>query len=249
MLQSMGYSWKFRDAFRETWIGYFFNQLLPSSVGGDGVRGLRLYRAGIPAGVAARSVLAERIFGLMACVLLATVSIPILFWQAPDAPVTNGVCFVVALSLLGMLFVLRPNKIILKFLPGRIEKEVATLSKLINKQSFFRMISISVTMQLMIAGSIAVLGLGLGVEKNPLIIALLFQPVTLMTLLPVSFAGWGIREGALVAILGVVGVPSIDALSLSLAFGGILLLTSLPGWLFYAAGKQVMPRLAATTSD
>lgn len=241
MLQSMGYCWGFRDAFREAWIGYFFNQLLPSSVGGDGVRGLRLYRAGIPAGVAARSVVAERVFGLMACVLLAIISVPILLWQAPNAPVTKGVCLVVILSMLGMLFVLRPNRIILKFLPSRIEKEVVALSKLINKQSFCKMLSISVAMQLTIAGSIGVLGLGLGIEKNPLIIAMLFQPVTLMTLLPVSFAGWGIREGALVAILGVVGVPSIEALPLSLTFGGILLFISLPGWIFYATVKLVVP--------
>jgi len=30
VLSSSGYAWRFSDAFRETWVAYFFNQLLPT---------------------------------------------------------------------------------------------------------------------------------------------------------------------------------------------------------------------------
>jgi hypothetical protein len=47
--------------------------------------------------------------------------------------------------------------------------------------------------------------------------------------LPISLAGWGVREVSLVALLGLLGVDREAALALSVEFGIICTLMSLPG--------------------
>ena len=55
-------------------------------------------------------------------------------------------------------------------------------------------------------------------------------PVLLLaTTLPISIAGWGVREGIAVLLFGTIGVPSDAALAASLAFGAVLLIAALPG--------------------
>jgi hypothetical protein len=69
---------------------------------------------------------------------------------------------------------------------------------------------------------------------------LIFIPVvTVITLVPVSVGGWGVREGALVALLGLVGVPSHTALAFSVLFGVAGILASLPalGFLWHDPSK------------
>ncbi len=59
--------------------------------------------------------------------------------------------------------------------------------------------------------------------------AILMPPVMLLVALPISAGGWGVREGAIVAALGLVGVGSAAALLLSVELGLIWTLVSLPG--------------------
>jgi glycosyltransferase 2 family protein len=59
--------------------------------------------------------------------------------------------------------------------------------------------------------------------------------VTLASVVPISIAGWGIREASMVSILAMLGVGREQALLLSLEIGLSVLLLSLPGgiaWLF-----------------
>jgi hypothetical protein len=53
--------------------------------------------------------------------------------------------------------------------------------------------------------------------------------VLLISMVPVAIAGWGVREGFVVALLGAAGIGSDGALLLSVSFGMTLLLAALPG--------------------
>jgi glycosyltransferase 2 family protein len=64
----------------------------------------------------------------------------------------------------------------------------------------------------------------------------LVPAVVLISMFPLSFAGWGIREGAMVVMLGFAGVTPVMALSLSILFGVALLAASLPGLALWLAG-------------
>jgi glycosyltransferase 2 family protein len=47
--------------------------------------------------------------------------------------------------------------------------------------------------------------------------------------LPISLAGWGVREGAAVVAFGALGLPAEQALGASLAFGLLLAAVSMIG--------------------
>ena len=225
------------------WIGYFFNQLLPTSVGGDGVRALRLYRSGMPTSMAVRVVLTERVFGFIACTLLGVFAVPVMLVLAPGTPACTAIGVTVALGLVGVLVLLLADSRVFSFLPRRILRELRQLGDALrNQDSSAAAMAVSLVMQLCVACAVGLLSFGLGLDANPFLVALLFQPITLITLLPVSVAGWGIREGALVTVLAAIGVPASAALPLSLCFGVIVLFASLPGWLFLVAGKVMGPR-------
>jgi hypothetical protein len=51
--------------------------------------------------------------------------------------------------------------------------------------------------------------------------------------LPISIGGWGLREASFVSLLGVLGVDREAALLLSVEFGLLSMLVSLPGGLIW----------------
>jgi len=62
---------------------------------------------------------------------------------------------------------------------------------------------------------------------------LLVPPVILITVVPVSIAGWGVREGAMVVAFGFINVPASAAFAVSILFGLTLAAASLPGSLLW----------------
>jgi len=75
--------------------------------------------------------------------------------------------------------------------------------------------------------------------------ALLMPPVMLLVVLPISAGGWGVREGALVAALALVGVDRTSALLLSVELGLIGTLVALPGgaiWLHRCLSRESSSR-------
>ena len=64
---------------------------------------------------------------------------------------------------------------------------------------------------------------------------LLIPPVILVAAIPVSIAGWGVREGAMVAAFTFAGLPKDDALTISVLYGASLFVFGAVGgvlWIF-----------------
>ena len=77
-----------------------------------------------------------------------------------------------------------------------------------------------------------------GLAPDVVGLVLLVPLIFLVGLLPISFAGWGIRELGAVAILGWIGIASEHAVTLSVLFGLVMVVTALPGLvLFYCAPR------------
>jgi glycosyltransferase 2 family protein len=55
---------------------------------------------------------------------------------------------------------------------------------------------------------------------------------------PISIAGWGVREGVMVGVLGGIGIGAEHALALSVAVGATSLANGLIGVLPLALGSQ-----------
>jgi hypothetical protein len=66
-------------------------------------------------------------------------------------------------------------------------------------------------------------------------------PVLMVSALPVSIAGYGVREASFVVLLGRVGIDSTDATLLSLVGGVAFALASLPGGLLLLQRSPAQP--------
>jgi glycosyltransferase 2 family protein len=86
--------------------------------------------------------------------------------------------------------------------------------------------------------SVWMLARGLNIHVSAFDCMVLIPPVTLIMILPVSIAGWGVRETAMVTAFGYVGVPGDSALALSILFGLVSLAASLPGGLCFLAARE-----------
>jgi uncharacterized membrane protein YbhN (UPF0104 family) len=60
----------------------------------------------------------------------------------------------------------------------------------------------------------------------------------LLTILPVSLSGWGIREGALVGLFLLVGADKSAVLTFSITYGLVNLIASLPGLPVYLVQRH-----------
>jgi glycosyltransferase 2 family protein len=230
VLRQFGYGWRSAAAVRELWVGYFFNQILPTSAGGDGVRVFRLVRANVPFGAAFLSVVVERLFALAACVICGIPAVVFLIYRAPSHPVTIAISVLEAAAALALLFMLASPSWFKKLLPKRFEPQYQrVVGALLDPHAGLGNLGISVVMQVVTALSIIGLAIGTKIPVSPFELFLLVPPVILLAMMPISFAGWGLREGAMVGVLAALGVAAADALLLSLLFGTVNLILGLPG--------------------
>jgi hypothetical protein len=74
---------------------------------------------------------------------------------------------------------------------------------------------------------------GLDISVGLIECIVLTPPISLLTVLPISLAGWGVREAGMVTALAFAGVASHDALIVSILFGLLLMAISIPGGVFW----------------
>jgi glycosyltransferase 2 family protein len=72
-------------------------------------------------------------------------------------------------------------------------------------------------------------------------------PVAIFQLLPLSLGGWGVREAALVILLGTLGIPGEMALAASLCIGLSQIVVGLPGGLIWLNNWDVRSGVARST--
>ena len=231
------------EAARLMLIGHFFSQTLPSGVGGDAVRIWLVSRSGTPVGKAISSVFCDRILGL--ALLLALIACTIPFYPARTAspelvkalPTILGV--LISGLLLGITFgpaVLWPFKV---FRAGKAGHQLAVDLRRIffGSRTSAGLAALGITVHVGIVVTAFALARALGVSIAFLDCVAVIPPVMLAAVLPISVAGWGVREGAMVVSLGWLDVPTDAALAISIFFGLLQLLLAVPGgaiWAFWA---------------
>ena len=228
-------------------VGAFFSQTFISFVGGDAMRIWRMVRAQVPGTIATKGVLLDRLSGFAGVVAVVLVTIPFLVPMLKSVEMELGL-LLIALAVLGGIF----SVFLLRRLPERMTKGrvVGTLS---------RFASLGLDIARSGRGAVYVFGLSLLIQVANVVVlyflarglsieislgqCFVFMPTVLfLSMLPISVAGWGVREGAMVAALAIIGVPSHQSLALSICFGLCLIFVSLPGgviW-FLSRGK-VLP--------
>jgi hypothetical protein len=84
-------------------VGFFFNQVLPTGVGGDAVRAWRCSRVGIGLGTAIRSILLDRACGYLVLLVLYVLGLPSLLKILPDPQERGAILAVLIIGLLGLV--------------------------------------------------------------------------------------------------------------------------------------------------
>jgi len=228
-------------AFRLYLIGQFFGQVLPAGVGGDAVRVWLLSRRRVAIATGAASVVLERLTGLLGLLILMALVLPLTFSYVDDTAARLTIIFLVVAGAAAIFAI-----VVFSFVPRLIEKwrNVALVSKLADAARDARragfmlkpatsVLFLSLSMHLLAILSVYVLARGLGMEITALECLALVPVVLLISTLPISLAGWGMREGAMVAALSFAGIESSEALALSILFGLTLLAISLLGAVFW----------------
>jgi uncharacterized membrane protein YbhN (UPF0104 family) len=90
------------------------------------------------------------------------------------------------------------------------------------------------------------IGEGLGLPIPPLYYGVLVPLVSILTLLPISLNGMGLREGGTVVLLAPLGISAASAVTLSLLIFAVYTTASLSGGVFYLLGR--LPRFEEVCS-
>ena len=249
VLHALDVSLGFTRTFRIVYIGTFFNQTLPSAVGGDAVRMFMAYKAGLPLSTSVNSVMLERLATVLGLILLVVVFQPFLLERINDTlPVWLFPCLMLV-AVAGTGFLMFLNRCPERLRHWKIVRGLASLatdtcliflrpSHTLKVLLFVLAGHINVSLTMWVLG----LSLGLGGQLSFLDCLVIVPVVLLFSTLPISIAGWGVREGVMVAALGFLGISSESALVLSILFGLVVIVTSLPGGLIWlASSDHAMP--------
>lgn len=231
-------------------IGAFFSQTLISFVGGDAMRIWRIVRANVPVGLAAKGVVFDRVAGFAGLFVLVLLTLPYLLTLVRDHAMRVALVIALTVVLTGfivfVMFKHLPAALRrLKLLQWLSELSAVAISMARNKQVFASLLGLSLTIQLLNVVILYVIAVGLAIQLSFWHCLLLVPPVLFLSMLPVSFAGWGVRESAMIVALGLVGVPAFQSVVLSVFFGLSVLAISLPGALLWFLHRgQAMPLTA-----
>ena len=232
------------QAFRYNMIGAFFNQTLPSSIGGDAVRLWLVSRAGAGWRAATYSVLTDRAVGFVALVLIIVAGLPWTYEMIDDV---NGRLALILVDMAALAGV--TGFLVLGYLPWEWlnrwwpTRHVMACSKIADQVIFspqqgpkIAALSLSIHILTIIIAWCAVRSIAAPAEFRQMF--LLTPPIMLFTMLPISIAGWGVREATMMIAFGYAGLASTDGTVISILFGGVSLIVGAFGGLFWIFSNE-----------
>jgi hypothetical protein len=217
-----------------TYASVFVGQATPGPIGADAVRGWLCYRQNVPLRQVVMSLVTDRLLGMLGLVVVAGA---VWYWQF-DALAARAGREIVWLGAIGVA-VAASALWLLPALTGRLSRRFRPLHALHELLAVFRSTALSPAGALGLLLSCVVVALtvnavlvfarGFAVPLAPSVAYLVVPVAVLLSSLPISIGGWGVREASLSYGLVLFGVAQPDAALLGLALGIGLLLASLPG--------------------
>jgi uncharacterized protein (TIRG00374 family) len=241
------------------YVGGFWGLILPSSVSADIVRGYYLSRTAAGLAVTVTSMLVDRIMAGLALVSLAGVGA----WLAGDkfgfvhhrAVIAVGV----VVCALAVCWLFRPAS--LRWIDRRIVQHITRWN--LNKHIRGWVVScleyrshpgllvlsflLSVLVQVIRVLIFYTVAVGFNVHAPALYYFMFIPLIMVLIMLPISFNGIGIREGAFVAFFAMVGVGSADAFVVSFSVSLLTTLTTAVGGIIYLFDKGSSAPAAAAS--
>lgn len=232
-------------------ITSFFNQVLPSTVGGDAARVWLLARKTGGWARAAYSVLIDRVVGVFVLALLVIVCLPWTLELIRDPLARAGLIAIGSGAVAGALLFLslgtRPWPLFERWRLPRHLTQAARMAWLLARSRRPAAIVLASSLAIHLA-TMAVAWCCIKAVAAPVGFAqvlFLMPPVLLISTVPISIAGWGLRESGMVAAFAYAGLAQSDGLTLSLLYGAVgFALGIVGGAVWIASGLKLGPRAA-----
>jgi hypothetical protein len=221
LLRVNGTDVSLRETLRFTWIGVFFNTVVPGATGGDLIKALYIMKRcpGHRVQVLV-SVIVDRVLGLASLALLGAVVV--LFALDRFRDIALAIWAVIAgVGLLGVVaFSRRLRQLVrLKWLLDRLPHKIGHLLKLVDQAVFFyrkhhwvitASLAAGVVNHVISVLSVVLVGHALGVGMPTFEYFVLIPVINIVTALPVGPNGWGVGEALYKYLFGTYGAPFLD---------------------------------------
>ncbi|MBC7756378.1 MAG: flippase-like domain-containing protein [Bdellovibrio sp.] len=241
IMQNLHFGQNFAFYWRSYFKGMFFNQGLPTSIGGDAVRMLDVASRGFRKRDALYGVMVDRIIGLgalLSLTLLAYLLSPDLLLKQVHRPILL-IISTGALGFFGIFFIKYftwlnrfPKLAFISIIAERLHQALSARRVLLVVASLLIPI-------LALLGFFAT-GWALGLQYSLMTYFALVPPALVLTVVPISVAGWGVREGALVGLFSLIGADKTAVLMMSMLYGLTLIIVSFPGLVTYLKGRHLL---------
>ena len=235
----------FKTYYAYTAMGYFFNNLLPTGFGGDAVKSLAFGKKFNQTSQSISAVLLSRIQGLLAMFLCFFIALPFALSKT-EVPFVYTLVMTIAM-LVCMVFVilcLFSDKVPV---PAAILNKLTFIPKMQKSLSIYRQYKKQVLLSSLDSLWLQLLTLFMAYayfkavgQSIDISILVVFTSITIViSMLPVSLNGIGVREGVQVALFtGILGIPAPVVLSAGLLGYIPLLFQALQGAVVLLSAKN-----------
>jgi hypothetical protein len=233
-----------------TYIGYFFNNFLPTSIGGDVVKAYYISRKSSDKTGAYTSVFIDRAIGLVTMIFMAFVALLFAESSIVDSKMKYLIYAIAAISALGVIFMAHEGfarkfsgiLFVVRPLEAQLKKAYRSINAYRHRTLLMvQTLAISILSQLLFFASMGILVTSIGPGISIFDILLRMPIISVMSLLP-SINGLGLREGATVLLFGPL-IGKANAFAVSILVIVMLLITSVIGGLIYVFSPQFRIKL------
>ena len=249
LLANSGVAVPYRDLFGLNLVGTFYSMVLPGQIGGEVMKGVRLFGRGVAGPVAAVSILADRLTGLLALVVMGIVGVllspalaqvhPSLFATLVVAAIALGTATVYLTTKRGIGIAVaagdRMGGIGRRLLGGLSASPAEPSTRGFRSICIPLLLSLAFQVAVAYANLMVCLALGIEISFPQLLWVVTF--VSLLQSLPISIAGMGVREGSFLYLLQQQGVDGSKALAMSLTVFAIQILMAAAGGVLEMHGQ------------
>jgi uncharacterized membrane protein YbhN (UPF0104 family) len=247
LLDAQDVDMPFYKLFGSMSVALFFNNFLPSNIGGDVVRISDTAKVARSKTLAATVVLADRTMGMMGLVLVAATGVSLVtsVRRAPLPIWPSGLWIGFTLGMMvgslmlwspdGVGWLLRPLLVLHpEWVGGRIGSLTATLERFRNHMGAIVTCFVgAVFVQLMTVAFGWAVAHALGIPIGPFDLAVVVPLAGVVQMIPVSVNGFGVREATYSLYFTRIGLPIESAILLSLTSTALVMLYSLTGAAVY----------------
>jgi glycosyltransferase 2 family protein len=239
-----GLSLTMRQALRFTLIGTFFNQALPSSIGGDAMRIWLAQRGGVGWRPATYSVIVDRAMGMIVLAMLVVATLPWSYRLISDVQGRYALLLIDFAALAGGIVFLATGRLGWRWLQTRWQtRDLFACSQIANRVIFSarRGPRIGVLSLFIHVLNVTVIWCAVRSIEAPVTFFEVFElipPVILVTAVPISIAGWGVREASMGLAFGYAGLLASEGVNVSLLFGATALLVGALGGFTWIASPE-----------